>query len=106
MINKYESLKNEGAWNDRIRYVLSLSDRNELENHLKQSSSYEDIQMFVFLSKSNKDEKNLLQIFQTHTLPIKQRAIAGKSWLKIQRNEQQIHDFIIEMVNDQSIPRL
>ncbi|CAF4187594.1 unnamed protein product, partial [Rotaria magnacalcarata] len=44
-INKYELLKTEGAWNDRMKYVLSLSNKTEIEKHLKQSTSYEDLQM-------------------------------------------------------------
>ena len=105
-INQYESFKIEDTWNDRIQYVLSLPDKSELENYLKQSSSYGDLKMLIFLSKSTKNAKNLLQIFQTDFLPIKQRAIAGKSWLKIQTDEKPIHVFIIEMVADRNIPRL
>ncbi|CAF4959172.1 unnamed protein product, partial [Rotaria magnacalcarata] len=79
-------LKTEGAWNDRMKYVLSLSNKTEIEKHLKQSTSYEDLQMLTFLSKSTKIEKNLFDIFKTDSLPIIQRIIAGKGWLKIQRD--------------------
>ncbi len=105
-INKYELLKSEGTWKDRLKYILSLLDKTEIEKHLKQSSSYDDLKMLVFLSKSTKNEKNLLQIFKTDSLPIKQRAIAGKNWLKIQKNEKQIYELIVETMNDKNIPRL
>lgn len=105
-MNQYESFKAEGTWNDSTHYVLSLSDKSELENYLKQSSSYEDLKMLIFLSKSTKNANNLLHIFQTDSLPIKQRAIAGKGWLKIQTDEKPIHNFIIDMITDRNIPRL
>ncbi|CAM4750560.1 unnamed protein product [Rotaria magnacalcarata] len=104
-INKYELLKTEGAWNDRMKYVLSLSNKTEIEKHLKQSTSYEDLQMLTFLSKSTKIEKNLFDIFKTDSLPIIQRIIAGKGWLKIQRDEQKIYEFILETMNDRNISR-
>lgn len=105
-INQYQSIKIDGTWNDLIQYVRSLSAKDELENYLKQSSSYEDLKVLIFLSKSTKNAKNLLQIFQTASLPIKQRAIAGKGWLKIQTDEKLIHHFIIDMIADRNIPRL
>lgn len=105
-INKYELLKSEDTWKDSLKYVLSLLDKTEIEKHLKQSSSYDDLQMLVFLSKSTKNEKNLLEIFKADSLPIKQRAIAGKNWLKIQKNEKQIYELIVETMIDKNIPRL
>ncbi|CAF4787876.1 unnamed protein product [Rotaria sp. Silwood1] len=104
-IFKYELLKTEGTWKDRLKYIISLSDKTEIEKHLKQSLSYDDLQMLVFLSKSTKNEKNLLEIFKTDSLPIRQRTIAAKGWLKIQRNEKQIYEFIVETINDKNIGR-
>ena len=106
IIKKYESLKTDGTWKDRVKYVISLSNQTELEKHLKQSSFYDDLQMFIFLLKSTKNEKNLLDIFRTNSLPIRQRTIAGKGWLKLQQNEKQIHEFMLETINDTNIPRL
>lgn len=105
-INKYESLKTDGSWIDRLKYVLSLSDKTEIEKHLKQSlaSSYDDLQIFIFLSKSTKNQKNLLEIFKTESLPVKQRAMAGKGWIQLQKDEKPIHDFLIETINDKNIP--
>jgi len=105
-INKYELLKTEGTWKDRLKYILSLLDKTEIEKHLKQSSSYDDLQMLIFLSKSTKNEKNLLEIFKTDSLPIRQRIISGKNWFKIQKDEKQIYEFIVETMNDKTIPRL
>jgi hypothetical protein len=105
-INKYEFLKSEGTLNDRLQYVLSLSDKSEIEKYLKESSSYVDLQMLIFLSKSTKNEKNLFEIFQNDSLPIRQRIIAGKCWMKIQKDEKQIVEFIIEIINDKNFPRL
>ncbi|CAF3971219.1 unnamed protein product [Adineta steineri] len=105
-ISKYELLKHEGTWFDRIKYILSLSDKNEIEKYLKQSTSYEDLQILIFLSKLTKNEKNLLEIFQNDSLPVRRRIIAGKAWLKIQNDENQIHKFIVETINDKNISRL
>jgi hypothetical protein len=104
-INKYELLKIEGTWTDRIKYILSLSNKTEIEKHLKQSSSYDDLQMLVFLSKATKNEKNLLEIIKTDSLPLKQRIISGKGWLKIPKDEEQISEFIIETLANTNIPQ-
>jgi hypothetical protein len=105
-INKYELLKTEGTWQDRLQYVLSLSNKTEIEAHLKESATYDDLQMLVFLSKSTKNEKNLFEIFKTDSLPTGQRIIAGKGWLKIPKDEKQIYEFIVDTMNDRHIPRL
>ncbi|CAF3063646.1 unnamed protein product [Rotaria sp. Silwood2] len=104
-IHKYELLKIEGTWKDRLKYVISSRDKTEIEKYLKQSSSYDDLQMLVFLSKLTKNEKNLLEISKTDSLPIRQRTIAAKGWLKIQRDEKQIYEFIVETMNDKNIAR-
>jgi len=106
-INKYESLKVDGAWIDRVKYILSLSDKNEIEKHLKESSksSYDDLQMFRFLSISTKKQKNLLEIFQTESFPVRQRAIAGKGWLQLEKDEKSIVDFLVRSINDKNLPR-
>jgi hypothetical protein len=106
-IDKYELLKSDGTWKDRIKYVLSLSDKRELETHLRQSLStcYDDLQMFVFLSKSIKNEKDLFEIFKTDSFPVRQRAIAGKGWLKLQKDEKKIYEFVLETIADKNIPR-
>ena len=106
-VDKYESLKDDGTWMDRIRYVLSLPDKNKIEQHLKQSSttSYDDLVMFIFLSRSTKNEKNLLEIFQTNSLPVRQRARAAKSWLELIKDEKQVFDLITDSINDKNIPR-
>ncbi|CAF1012073.1 unnamed protein product [Rotaria sp. Silwood1] len=46
-INQYELLKKDGSWKDRLKYVLSLTDKNEIEKHLKESSlsSYDDLKI-------------------------------------------------------------
>ncbi|CAF1192166.1 unnamed protein product [Rotaria sordida] len=106
-INQYELLKKDGIWRDRLKYILSLSDKNDIEKHLKQSSlsSYDDLQMLIFLSLTTKNEKNLLEIFKTDSLPTQQRAIAGQHWIKLQKDEKQIHNFIVESINNKDIPR-
>lgn len=102
-VTKYELLKTEGSWKDRLNYVLLLSDKTDLQNYLKQSSCYDGIKMLVFLSKSTKNTTNLLEIFKTDTFPIIQRTIAAKNWLKLQTDEKQICEFIIETINDRNI---
>jgi hypothetical protein len=107
-INKYESLKTDGSWTDRIKYAVSLSDKSELEQHLKKSSqtSYDDLQMLVFLSTSTKNEKNLLEIFRNETLPVKQRAHAGKFWTRLQKDDKQVQEFLVKSIDDKNLPRL
>jgi hypothetical protein len=107
-INKYDSLKSDGTWTDRIKYILLLSDKTEIEKDLKQSLtlSYNDLQMYIFLSISTKNKKNLLEIFQTESLPVRQKAIAAKGWLRFQKDEKEIHNFLVESINDKTIPRL
>jgi hypothetical protein len=75
---------------------------------LKQSSfsSYDDLQILIFLSKSNKNQKNLLEIFKTDSFPVTLRIVAAKNWLRLEKDEQQIHDFILEAINEKSLPRL
>ncbi len=107
LISKYESLKSDGTAVDRLKYIFSLKDKNEIEKYLKESSktSYTDLQMFIFLSNSTKNERNLMEIFQTDGLPIKQRIFAGKSWIKLQKDEKQILGFIIQTINNKTLPR-
>ena len=106
-ISKYESLKNDGTSINRMKHILSLSDKSELEQHLKKSfqTSYDDLQALNFLSDLTKNEQNLLQIFQADALPIKQRVAAGKSWIKLQKNQQQVEILLIETINNPNVPR-
>ncbi|CAF3580917.1 unnamed protein product, partial [Rotaria sp. Silwood2] len=108
LINEYESLKLAGTtYQDRLKYILSLSNKNEIEKYLKDSlfSSYDDLQMFISVCLSTKNDKNLLEIFKTDSLPIKQRILAGQYWIKFQKDEQKIHDFLIESINNKNLPR-
>ncbi|CAF1164464.1 unnamed protein product [Adineta ricciae] len=103
-IDIYELLKINGTWSDRINYIRSLSDKNVIEQYVKQSTSYEDLQLLVLLSKSIKNEKNLFEICKTSTYPIGQRIIAARSWLEIQTDEQVIYDFTIDIMTNESYP--
>jgi len=107
-MENYELLKKQGSWNDRIDYILSLSDKTEIEVHLKNSSltSYDDLQMLIFLSKSRKNQKQLIEIFKTDSLPVRQRVEAGKAWLQLEKDEKSIHQFVIEIITASTIPRL
>ncbi|CAF3513550.1 unnamed protein product [Rotaria socialis] len=106
-IDQYESLKSNGTWQDRLTYVVSLSDKNEIENHLKKSAStsYDDLQMLIFLSWLTKNDKNLLEIFKSPSFPTRQRATACQRWLLLQKNEKQILEFLETSINDKMIPR-
>jgi len=108
LIEKYELLKKQGSWTDRLNYILSLSDKSEIEIYLKKSSfiSYDDLQMLIFLSKSTKNQINLIEIFKTDCLPVRQRADAAKAWLQLQKDEKQVHQFVVETITDSNIPRL
>lgn len=107
-IEKYELLKKEGSWIDRLKYIRSLSDKTEIEVYLKKSSitSYEDLQMLGFLSKSMKNLINLMEIVKMEALPVCQRAEAAKAWLQLQQDPKQIHQFVVETITDSNIPRL
>jgi len=106
-ISKYESLKIDGTLTDRLKYALSLSDKTEIENHLKKSleTSYDDLQMFISLSISTKNEKNLLEIFKKDSLPVKQRVRSGVGWIQFQKDQKQIENILVETINDKNIPR-
>ncbi|CAF1313648.1 unnamed protein product [Adineta steineri] len=107
-IDKYELLKREGLLIDRVKYILSLSDKTEMEIYLKTLSvkSYNDLQMLILLYKSTKNQMNLIEIFKTDSLPVRQRADAGKAWLRLQTDEKKIHQFVVETIIDVNIPRL
>ncbi|CAF2126601.1 unnamed protein product [Rotaria magnacalcarata] len=106
-IDQYESLKSNGTWQDRLTYVVSLSDKNEIENHFKKSAStsYDDLQMLIFLSWLTKNDKNLLEIFKSPSFPTRQRATACQRWLLLQKDEKQILEFLVASINDKTIPR-
>lgn len=106
-IDEYERLKHIGTSRDRLKFILSLKNKNEIEKYLKEhlSLSYCDLQTFIFLSKSTKNEKNLYEIFQNGNLPTKQRCFAIKCWFKLKKNVQIIHDFVIQSINDKNLPR-
>jgi hypothetical protein len=107
LISEYESLKKNGTLNDRLKFILSLKDKNEIEKYLRESlkTSYNDLQNFIFLSNLMKNEKNLLEIFQNQSLPIRQRIFAGKFWIQLQKDEKQIENFLIEIINNTNFPR-
>ncbi|CAF4476503.1 unnamed protein product, partial [Rotaria sp. Silwood2] len=79
-INQYELLKTNGSWKDRLKYVLSLTDKNDIEKHLKESSlsSIDDLKMLTS---------------------------AGQRWIQLQKDPKQIHNFIVESINDKNLPR-
>jgi hypothetical protein len=108
LTEKYELLKREGSSIDRLKYILSLSDKTEIEIYLKEyaTRSYDDLQMLVFLSKSTKNQANLIEIFKTDSFPVCQRANAAKAWLQFQKDEEKIHQFVVETITDPTIPRL
>ncbi len=68
-------------------------------------TSYNDLQIFIFLSNLMKNEKNLLEIFQNQSLPIRQRILAGKFWIQLQKDEKQIENLLIEIINNPNFPR-
>ncbi|CAF3309553.1 unnamed protein product [Rotaria socialis] len=106
-INEYQSLKINGTWRDRLQYVLSIPNKDSIENYLKESlfSSYDDLKMLIFLSVSSKNDKNLMEIFKNDSLPIHQRISAGQYWIKFQKDEKQIHNLLVEVINDKNIAR-
>ena len=107
LISQYESLKKNGSSVDRIKFIASLKNKNEIEQYLKESSktSYTDLQSFIFLSNSTKNDKNLLEVFQTESLPIKQRVFAGQSWIKLQKDPKQIENLLVDTINNPNVPR-
>ena len=107
LLEKYELLKKEGSWTDRLKYILSLSNKTEIEAYLKLSiDSYDDTQMLIFLSKSTKNQANLMEIIKKDTLPTRQKVEAAKIWLQLQQDPKQVHQFVKETITDSNIPRL
>lgn len=105
-MDKYQSLKADGTWRDRLHYVLSLSNRTEIEEHLRNSSSHDDVQLLIILSKSTKNERILHELSKTDSLPIRQRIFAAQGWLKIEQDEGRISNYLVQMMTERSIPRL
>lgn len=101
-IEKYELLKNDGTLKDRIRYVLSLSNKDQLESYLKERivACYDDLHMFRIISIINKNDKNLFQLFQNESLPVYQRISALKNWMKFQTDEKTVLNFIVQLIRD------
>ncbi|CAF1154529.1 unnamed protein product [Rotaria sordida] len=85
-IEEYELLKKRGTWTDRLIYIRSLPDRTQIETHLKQSA-------------------NLLDIFNADNLPVRQRGKAAEAWLRLEVDEKQVHQFVINAINNKNIPR-
>lgn len=107
-LNDYELLKSNGTWKDRLKFIISSSNKDFFEKHLKESSysSYDDLEMLNFLSLFNKNEKNLIEIFENENFPIKQRFTAGHYWIQLQNDKNKIHNFIIETINNKNISKL
>lgn len=105
LIEEYESLKRSGAWLDRLNYIRSLPDRTAIETYLEQSGSDDDRQMLLSLFMSNKNQVQLLGRFQTDHLPVRQRIKAAEAWLRLEINEQQVHQFVVTTSTDQNLPR-
>lgn len=106
-MEEYELLKKEGSWMDRLKYILTLSNKTEIETQLKSSmSSYEDVQMLLFLSKLTKNQTNLMEIIKKDVLPTHQRMEAAKIWLQLEKDHTKIHQFVTEIVTDSNNPRL
>ena len=105
LFEEYESLKRRGTWMARLNYIRSLPDQTAIEAYLKQSVSDGDLQMFLFLSLSNKNQSNLLEIFNANHLPVRQRTKAGEAWLRLAIDEEQVHHFVTTTTIDPNIPR-
>ena len=103
----YELLKTDGTFVDRIKYILSLSDKSQIEKYLKESSltNYDDLKMLIFLSKLTKNQKQLLEIFENDLLPVKQRSYAGKCWIQLEKDIKQIENFLVESIKNKILPR-
>ena len=107
-LSQYQSLKNDGTFNDRVKFILSLKDKGEMEEYLRGSldKSYDDLQIFVFLSNLTKNETNLLKVFQNESLPIGQRILSGKYWIQLQKDPKIVQNFLIETINNKDHPSL
>ena len=105
-MEKYQSLKAEGTWKDRLHHVLSLVDRAEIEQQLRNAASHDDLQMLIILSKSTKHEQILFELPKTDSVPIRQQLFAAKGWLKIQQDEGRIFNYLAQMMTEKSVPRL
>ena len=104
---KYDELKREGNRVDRVKYLLSLTDKSEMEIHLKKtaSSSIDDLQLLVILSSLTKNDRNLLEIFHNVSLPIEERIKAANHWITLAKDEKSIEEFLVQTINDENTPR-
>ena len=103
----YEALKVQGTSNDRLKYLLSLTDKTGVEAYLKRtvSSSVEDLRMFLFVCRWTKNTASLLDIFRTDALPVKQRVNAAFTWLDVEKDLLRVEQFVMDTVTDVHMPR-
>lgn len=99
-----EALRNTGTIVDRLKYLRSIADVDQIRNHLKNSNNYDDLRLFLLHSFSIKDKQSLLEIFNKHELPVGLRSKAVKNWFKIETDESSIHQFMVTIINDPQIP--
>ncbi|CAF1378610.1 unnamed protein product [Didymodactylos carnosus] len=79
---------------------------NQLIRQLQKSTAYDDMQMLLFLLFITKNQSFLQTILNDDSYPVGIRSCAVKGFLKLETNEQQTQIFIINMVNNENIPRL
>ena len=106
-ISEYQSLEENGSLVDRRKYILSLKDKSEIEQYLRNSltKSLDHLQMLIFLSNITKNEKNFLSIFENDSLAIQGRILAGKSWIKLQKDPKTVEEFLVQTIQNKTHPR-
>lgn len=105
LIEQYESLKKNGTWVDRLQFLRTLSDPVSIENYLKRpTADYEDMRLRIRFTLLNKDQGSLLEIFNQSGLPAEQRLKAAEAWLRLEKDENNVHNLIVNTIQDKSIP--
>lgn len=107
-LSQYQLLKDQGTLSNRFQFIRSLEDKTQIQDFLAKSfeKSYDDLQIFIFLSNLTKNEENLLKIFQHESLPLGQRILAGKYWIRLQKDVKIVENFLVETINNADYPSL
>lgn len=107
LIEQYKSLKDNGTIIDRLKYLRTIADPTAIFNSLNQSTfNYDDTVLSIVYALATKNQQILLDLFNQVELPVQLRIKAAEGWLKLEKDEKSVHQFIINTLEEKSMPRL